>query len=87
MLEDFLEQLQRIEALDGTTHKSSESKVRWHKFVKPYPTREEAIHAANSDALKKHKSLVPIEGLSNEEVVHKAVDKYVDDLIKRLING
>ena len=87
MFEDILEQMKRIEALDGTTHTSGKSKIVWHKLVQTHPTREAAMHASNADAIKKHKPLTPVRGLSDDDILNKAADKYVDDLIERLFDG
>jgi hypothetical protein len=87
MFEDFLRSLQKIAALDGTVVDISKEKEVWSKFIEVHPTKEEAIHAYNADALKKHRPLEKIKGMGDNEVRDRAIEKHAEDFIKRALNG
>ncbi len=87
MFDDLIRNLENMVDLDGTTHDSKSSKVKWGKTVTPYKTRQEAIAAHNADSIKKHKPLFRSQGESEKEIEDKAAEKYVDDLIERMLDG
>ena len=87
MFEDILQGLEKLAALDGTTHEPAKSREFWSKSVELHATREEAMNAKNANSIKKHQPLIVPRGMTEEEATNKAVEKYVDDLIGKYLNG
>lgn len=87
MFEHILKDIQRATSLDGTIINPKESKEFWSKSVKLYSTREEAMHAHNADSIKKRQPISIPRGLSMNQAANAALDKYVDDLMEKYLNG
>jgi len=85
MQDDILRKLERLQSLDGTVHNSDKSNIHWPKSVDPAPTKEEAIARARVESIKKGKHFTEKKGTDIQKAEDDAVERYVDDLLNRLL--